>query len=324
MGTGSLILFLTAAVHTPYQLLVLRLIHGCFSGFACASIALIAAESPVGSMGFGMGVFQSSLTAGFIIGPFLGGVLQDFFGIRRTIVGGGVILLVGTALVLFFVTEKNKPHPLEIPGGPFSNARYILDSPTLWPAAKIQFLSNLSMMLVQPLLALAVEGLARAASPFLGTMSGLVISASAISMMFGAPFWGRISDTYGQKKILSLCLMASGLMFIPQGLARTVTQLFLARLLLGFFAAGISPSLQAVIAHHAPAERRAGVLGISFSITIFGNAIGPLVGGLLASSLGLRIPFYMVAVLLVATGLLSQRLHITLAKPRYAALNTID
>src|ERR1051326_2765468 len=103
MGTGALILFLTAAVHTPYQLLVLRLIHGCFSGFACASIALIAAESPAGSLGFGMGVFQSSLTAGFIIGPFLGGVLQDFFGIRRTIVGGGFILLVGMGLGVFFV-----------------------------------------------------------------------------------------------------------------------------------------------------------------------------------------------------------------------------
>ena len=42
------------------------------------------------AFGFGMGVFQSSLTAGFVIGPFLGGILQDVFGFRRTITGGGI------------------------------------------------------------------------------------------------------------------------------------------------------------------------------------------------------------------------------------------
>lgn len=324
MATGSLILLLTSFVQTPFQLLGLRLLHGCFSGFVSSAIALIATESPESSLGFGMGFFQSALTAGFIVGPFFGGLLQDAIGIRPTILGGAFFLFAGTALVFLLVKEKNKPAPDTPKGSALANARFVLSNPTLWPAARLQFFSNLAMMSVQPILALFVGMLATSSSDRLGTLSGLVISASALSMMVGAPLWGRLADKVGQKKVLTLCLFASGVFFIPQGLSQNIPQLFVSRFLLGFFAAGISPSLQAMIAHHSPPDRRAGVLGVSFSITLFGNAIGPLVGGFLASSLGLRIPFLMVSAILIGTGFLSRGLKIHSDKPKFSVVNPVD
>ena len=133
-------------------------------------------------------------------------------------------------------------------------------------------------------------------------------------MMMGAPFWGRMGDRWGQKRVLTLCLFLSGITFIPQALAQHVWQLFAGRFLLGFFAAGIAPSLQALIAHHSPHERRAGILGVSSSIMLLGNAVGPLVGGALAASLGIRIPFLAVAATLLLAGYLSRHLKIRLIK----------
>ena len=72
---GAVVLVLMAFAQTPYQLLILRLLHGVFSGFISSATAMIAAETPDRSLGFGLGIFQSSLIAGCIAGPFFGVVL---------------------------------------------------------------------------------------------------------------------------------------------------------------------------------------------------------------------------------------------------------
>ena len=314
MGAAAVVVFLSAFVRVPAELLALRLVHGLFSGFVSSAVALISAETPSRSLGFALGVFQSSLTAGMIAGPLLGGALMDQFGIRPTLQWGGAILLVGTMLVWMFVDERHKPDPNARRHTVFQNARYLFSNAALWPAVRIQFLSNLAMVAVQPLLALFVTLLAPASAPRIGTLSGLVISASALSMMVGAPFWGRMVDRVGQKKVLVWCLVLSGACFLPQAAAGTVAALAAGRFLMGFFAAGIMPSLQSLIAHHSPAERRSGILGISFSMTLMGTAIGPLLGGALAAATSVRAPFVMTALILASAGWLSARLDLRLIK----------
>jgi DHA1 family multidrug resistance protein-like MFS transporter len=171
---------------------------------------------------------------------------------------------------------------------------------------------------------LFVGVLAAAGTEHLGLLSGLAVSASAVAMMIGAPLWGRVADRVGQKETLMLCLFASGLLFLPQGLSQNVIHLIISRFAMGFFAAGISPALQSVIALHAPAERKAGVLGVSFSITLMGNALGPLLGGFLASALGFRWPFVLVAVILIASGFLSRSLPLKLEKTAYPPVPEMD
>jgi len=324
MTAASLILLLTVFVQNPYQLLVLRLIHGCFSGFVSSAVALIAAETPEKSLGTGLGIFQSTITGGFIIGPFFGGVLQDYLGIRTAILMGSILVFLGSLIVFFFVKENNKPKSTHKKYTVWNNAEYLFKNEPLWPAARIQFLSNLSLMSVQPILALFVIFLLPASNDRIGTMSGLVISASALSMMMGAPFWGRMADKWSQKKVLMLCLIFSGISFIPQAFAQSVGQLYFGRFLLGFFAAGIAPSLQALIAHHSPQERRAGILGVSFSITLMGNAVGPLLGGALAASVGFRFPFLATSCILFTAALMTRSLKVRLIKAPASTLTHAD
>jgi len=324
MAGGAIVLYLSSLVQTPSQLLILRLIHGCLGGFVSSAIALIASETPKNSLGMSLGLFQSAITGGFIVGPFMGGVLQDYFGIRSAILIGAGCVLAGALVVVFFVEEANKPDKTKPAGSLWSNAEFLFQHHTLWPAARIQFLSNLALMSVIPLLALFVTSLSDPFNPKIGTLTGLVISASALSMMMGAPFWGRLSDTWGQKRVLSLCLIVAGLSFIPQGLATSFMFLLISRFFLGFFVAGIAPSLQVLIANHTPAERKAGVLGVSFSITLMGNAIGPLMGGVLGASLGIRMPFFLTAGVLLLAGYLSYQLKIKLVKAPVTSITQAD
>jgi len=95
------------------------------------------------------------------------------------------------------------------------------------------------MMLVQPISRFVVDSWLRCAAP--RTLSGLVISASAFSMMMGAPIWGAW-PIVGPERGLMFCLVASGLLFIPQGLAKTVPICLASVWLVGFLPAASAGS----------------------------------------------------------------------------------
>lgn len=314
MGAAGIVLYLCSFVTSPHQLLFLRLMHGAFSGFVSSAIALIATDVPEGKLGFSLGIYQGTIMGGLIIGPFVGGILQDHLGIRPTLEWGSGLIMLGLFLVLVLVREKKSEIENKKNHSIWENATFLFKNRTLWPAVRIAFLSNMAMMSIPPILALLVIDLAGNSVRSVGTLSGMAFSATALSIMFAGPVWGRLADKWGQKKVLTICLFMSGVMFIPQALAQTVWQLIAGRFLLGLFMAGIAPSVQSLVANHTPHERRAGILGVSFSFNMMGNAVGPLVGGVLAASFGLRIPFFAAFLLLVFASVLSQKIRIKLTK----------
>ena len=64
---------LSAVVGNVGQLVALRAIQGGVSGFVAAGNALVTATIPADRMGAALGLLQTSLTGGGIIGPLVGG-----------------------------------------------------------------------------------------------------------------------------------------------------------------------------------------------------------------------------------------------------------
>src|SRR5579859_5231701 len=96
---------LAAAVGAVWKLLVLRMVQGAVSGFVAATNALVSSSIPRDRLGTAMGILQSSLTAGGIIGPLIGGALADEIGYRWVFVITGLSCWAGTAVVLVAVKE---------------------------------------------------------------------------------------------------------------------------------------------------------------------------------------------------------------------------
>jgi DHA1 family multidrug resistance protein-like MFS transporter len=61
---------------------------------------------------------------------------------------------------------------------------------------------------------------------------------------------------------------------------------------------GILPALYTLTSLNVSAERRGGILGITRSGLLLGNVVGPVSGGFLAASLGIRPLFIFMSVLL--------------------------
>jgi len=152
-------------------------------------------------------------------------------------------------------------------------------------------------------MALYVESLG-ASGRLLATTTGVIFAVTGVASALGAPRWGRRGDRSGYRSTLGRALVGSALFAMPQAFVVRTWQLFLVRIGYGAFIGGIVPAVQAMIGIRAPAERRAGIMGVTSTALMLGNLTGPLVGGTIAGSFGLRSVFLLAtavfAILLVA------------------------
>ena len=298
---------LTAFAQTVTQLFVLRFIHGGVAGFISATLAIVATTTPRQHMGYAMGVLQTSLTTGGIIGPLVGGVLADLIGYRNIFFLTAGLGFLAVLLVIFFVREEEKPREKKQAGGFFDNYRLVFTSTTLSAILVCSLMIQLAIMAVQPVLSLFVEQL-WSGSQSLSTMAGAVFGITGFSSLLAAPYWGKRGDRVGFKKTLALTTMATGLVYLPQGLATDVYQLLVLRFIQGLFLGGMLPALYTLTSLNTPEERRGGILGVTRSGLLLGNVFGPISGGFLAAPLGMRTIFFITGALLIAVTFTSRKL----------------
>jgi len=290
---------LMAFAQTVEQLFILRLIQGGVSGFIAATLAIATTTTPAERMGYAMGVLQTSLTTGAIIGPFVGGLLADQIGYRNIFFITGGFGLVAGILVIFLVQEKERtPGEMKAEGW-LSNYRFVFTSPTLVAIFSASLIGQLAIMIIQPVLSLFVETL-WPGTEHLATIAGAVFAVTGFASLLSAFYWGKRGDRMGYKKILAITLLGTGISCAPQAFVNQAYQLLLLRFVLGLFAGGILPTLYALTTLNVPEKRRGGVLGITRSGLLIGNVIGPISGGFLAASLGIRPLFIFTGALLIA------------------------
>jgi MFS family permease len=175
--------------------------------------------------------------------------------------------------------------------------------------AGLQALSQVALMGIQPVLALFVETLlADGSSPARST--GIVFGITAACAFAGASLLGRWADRRGPVPVLRFCLLGAAGMAVPQALAQGIGLLTLGRAAMGFFIGGLQPVINSLVVREVPSERRGGLLGVTFSASLFGNAIGPFIGGAVAQMAGLRAAFWLTgALLLLSWGAARQFFH---------------
>lgn len=115
-----------------------------------------------------------------------------------------------------------------------------------------------------------------------GIAVGAVVGIYSIMQFFFAPVWGRLSDRVGRRPILLLSLTASFTGYLLFAFSRSLTVLFLSRVIAGIGGANIGTA-QAYIADSTAPEERAkgmGLIGAAFGL---GFILGPPLSGVLAA-----------------------------------------
>lgn len=282
MGVMTALMGLVAA---PWQLLILRLINGVFSGFISMAVSLLASVTPDEDSGRALGTLQTGGIAGSLIGPLAGGALAEAIGYRSVFFLTGGLLLLASIIVMVFVHENVRP------GGQRVKQKASLRSlRPLYPVFIASIVTQLGMMSIEPIVTVYAKTIYRGAH--LAIVAGLIVAASGIANLIGAPILGRLGDKFGQRKILILGLTCAAIGYIPQALATNVGILLAGRVLLGLFIGGMIPSLNVLVKKLAPQNLQATAFGVNSSSLFLGNLIGPLIGSSVAASYGIKSVFY--------------------------------
>jgi len=282
--------FLIGFAQTALQLLFLRFFQGVLSGFVAPALALTSSCTPKEKVGQALGTLQSSLIAGFVIGPLLGGILSHFMGYRIIFFWTAFFCLLGALIVMRFVREDFTRQKKEKETSLGNNLQFVFHSAELRVLLLLMILVQLSIVIVAPFLSLYVEFL-KFPSRYAGLMSGFVFSITGLANAFTAPFWGHRADRIGYRRVLRHSLLGVTLFSLPQAFVTNVYQLLALRAGLGVFISGIIPSINAIVQRSTSEQDRGGIYGIFQGALLVGNMSGPLLGGFLAASLGLRSVF---------------------------------
>jgi MFS transporter, DHA1 family, multidrug resistance protein len=311
VGMG-LSIFTMGFVDSVWQLFILRLFMGIFSGFISISQAFISTQTPKEVAGRVLGTLQTGGITGSLIGPLLGGVLADSIGYSTTFQWTAVSIFVTTVLVLFtheFTLNDGKK------GGKSSYTSkevlaHIVKHPVLLTVLLISTVIQMAHFSVQPILSLYVSEIHGHEN--LALYSGIAFSAAGLGNLMMARQWGKMADRIGYVKILITLLFIAAIVYIPGGFVTNIWQLVFIRFVLGIAIGGIIPVRVAYIRQEAPISMQGEVLGYNTSLRFLGNLIGPMMGGMVAGSFGFTAVFMITSVLLLVSGLVlvvSQQRH---------------
>uniref|UniRef100_A0A914Z2R2 Major facilitator superfamily (MFS) profile domain-containing protein n=1 Tax=Panagrolaimus superbus TaxID=310955 RepID=A0A914Z2R2_9BILA len=145
-----------------------------------------------------------------------------------------------------------------------------------------------------PFLPLYVEQLGVTGHSALNMWSGIVFSITFLFSAIASPFWGGLADRKGRKLMLLRSALGMGIVMVLMGLAQNIWQFLILRALLGLLG-GFVPNANALIATQVPRNKSGWALGTLSTGGVSGALLGPMAGGLLADSYGLRPVFFITA-----------------------------
>ncbi|MCP8617342.1 MFS transporter [Salirhabdus salicampi] len=160
-----------------------------------------------------------------------------------------------------------------------------------------------SMTMVLPFLSLYIETFGDFSDQYVKHWSGWVFGITFVSAIIFSPIWGRFGDKYGRKNILIISGTGLAICVFLMGFVTSVFQLFLLRFVMGIFTGFISIG-QALISTETPKHLAGKVLGTLQTGNVSGALLGPLLGGVLADSIGFAKTFQLTAITLILAAFL--------------------
>ena len=166
------------------------------------------------------------------------------------------------------------------------------------------FSTAVSLTLLLPFLPLYVEQLGVTQDAAIIEWSGIAFGATFLGTGLTAPLWGYLADRHGRKPMLVRAAIGMAIIMPMIGLAHNVYELTLLRLAAGVIG-GYASSATLLVATQTPVDKSGWALGVLSTGALAGTMIGPLIGGLLPSLIGIRNTFFLTGSVIAVAALVT-------------------
>jgi len=272
-----------------YQLTLVRLIQGVAAGMIIpVAQAYIGDISPEGEEGTWMGYFNTAFFTGFGVGPLMGGILTDHFGMDTAFYSMGGLNLLAFLVAIFLLPGTKQREMRAATGLSFKEMGASGVVKGLFSYRLSFALGRAAFSCFLPIFAVAYMGL----SP---TLIGVLLAVNIVLMSLLQLYSGGIADRFNRRILI---ILGS---FISFSFLALVPLMHNFRQLLGlciFGAIGGAISMPAASALTVGEGRK---FGMGTTMAMFamamsiGMAIGPILGGIIADYLDVNSVFYFAA-----------------------------
>ena len=310
---------LIGMVTDQYQLLMGRALVGFANGFYPAAMTMVSLSVDEKQVGRALGIFQTGLILGNVIGPFLGGAVESVVGMRPVFYISGIAVFIATLAVLFLVKEpkleventtskEQSKQPVKATSLR-EDFKSVQEQHVLIRLLWIYFFMQCVIMMLQPILALYVgdmQGTMEGAA----IISGTILSIGGLAGSLTTNIWVRIGERRGYFRTISYCMLGSGVVLLLQSLPVGIWWFGVLQVLIGSCIVGINPSLSAAVTLNTEPGFRGRMFGMTTTAQQFGSMVGPVFASIVSTYIGISYVFSITGLLLLYMGFQSRKLSV--------------
>ncbi|MGO4499293.1 MFS transporter [Paenibacillus sp. 2RAB27] len=275
----------------PWQLALLRLAQGCFTGILPFTMVLILIGAAKNKVGVSAGTMQMMGETGSLIGPLIASSLLTFYSVRGAYPAISVCILFATVSVLCFVKEGPRAPVVS----KMERSTLLSDWKRIWqmkplPSLLLSSLCiNFALVGTNPIIPYYVRQSTHTLT-FLNDqwLLGITLSATSLAVIVFSPLLGMLSDRVGPLLLLKIATSTAFLLCIVQAVTHFYPLILACRFTLGLCVAGMMPNIQAQVRGLV----RKGMEGQTFAMVnswmFLGCLTGPLLGGVIVAHFGIR------------------------------------
>ena len=324
-------------VSNAWELLLGRAFLGFANGFFPAAMTMVSLSVNEKRVGQALGIFQTGLILGNIIGPFLGGAVESVVGMRPVFYVSGIAVIIATFMVLFLVKEPNisalpskqlsaddeneaaktaadlskitkkgqtiaatveHKKAVQKDTSIMGDFRHVQGQPILMQLVWLFFFMQFAIMMLQPILALYV-GKMQGTMDNAAIVAGTILSIGGLAGAVTTNLWVCLGQNKGYFKTISFCLAGSGAVLLLQALPFGIWWFGALQILIGSFIVGVNPSLSAAVTLNTDPAFRGRMFGMTTTAQQFGSMIGPVFASVVSTYMGIAYVFGITGLLML-------------------------
>ncbi len=277
---------LLALASQVWQLFVLVPLAGLALGNTGVMLSELSDRAPRERLAFAISIVGTAGPLGLALGPAIGGVLADRFGVQSLFLLDSLLTaLVAVMLLLAYHERADRPRPTE---RVLAMVRRSLWAIVHTPLARGVFTAYLLLLfgqrLVTPYLALWVQALHGAAD--LATVVGLVAGAYGVASAIGSPAAATVADRIGYRRVFGAGILLAGACLALAAVAPGLPAFVAAYAFFGMGFATASTMLFTLLASGLPTAIRSSVLNLAMVPLYVSGVLGSLASAALLAANG--------------------------------------
>ena len=290
-GVISVLYVLPAAAET---LVIIRFFHGLTSVLVVPiAMALAADIAPKEHLGKYLGTLNMAVMLGLGVGPVLGGLIQDRFGIPVAFYTMSALSFLTCFLVMAFIPARRQVKSMKKKQAPVG-LKKVLGHPVVFGIVCMRFFAAAGQGAVYtflPILALQLH--------LTGSQAGVILGANIFLIAFLQRACGDLADRVNPKYLLIMGTFFSGLSVLGMPFVKGFGMILLLNILMGT-ANGIAfPGGLVITGHLGRRMGMASLMGVTDAGWSLGMIVSPILSGVIMDTLGLPSIFIIGSILIL-------------------------